>query len=97
MAQARYRTATITAYNEDDGTYEVIPESGRGSMSLVDGVRTIPADVVTLAVGDKVVLVYPRDEEGPSILVTSGGGALDEDFQGFFQGPRDLGHCFLSE
>jgi hypothetical protein len=95
--QERHCTATITAYNEDDGTYEVIPDNGRWVGTILNGIRTIPSDVATLVAGDKVMLVYPRDDEDPSILVTSGGSAFDEDLVGFFQGPRDLGRAFLSE
>lgn len=66
------KPGTCLAVNTD-GTYRVLPDSGRGSGIPIDGVRPIlEADV---GVGDRIVLAYQRaNERTPEILVTGDAG-----------------------
>lgn len=91
-----FKPGTVTAVNVDDQTYRVLPDSGKGSAAAaIDGVRCMPVDAA-LIVGDRVLLMWQRPGDQPFALAI-GGGEFSEDLQGFFQGPRDLGHAFLSE
>lgn len=75
MEQARQhvslKPATVVLVNED-GTYRVLPDSGRGYGAPIDGVRPIVEE--DFDIGDRVVLVWERPGEHPRIL-TSGGGS----------------------
>lgn len=62
----------VLAVNED-GTYKVLPATGRETGIPIDGIRpVIPA---TLQAGDKIVLFWERAGEPPRILVTGAGGS----------------------
>jgi hypothetical protein len=67
------KPATVLLANED-GTYQVLPDSGRGNSAPVDGVRPL-LSTTTLEPGDRVVLVWTRPGEPiPWILQTGDGG-----------------------
>lgn len=70
-----YKPATVLLSN-DDGTFKVLPDSGRGGSRPIDGVR--PIVEAELVVGDRVVLVYQRSGDHPQILTVGGGGCGGE-------------------
>lgn len=55
-----------------DGTYKVLPDTGRDSGIPIDGVRPIIA--TDLEVGARVALFWERPGEHPRILVSGSNG-----------------------